>query len=195
MLTGLFQSAVILMTGIIYYTVDFWLIQRHDRFRREEGSGRSWGYTILMLTALALLVAQPVLLPALSAHIAKPWGLVIQALGIALLVAAFSLHWWSRAHLRQFYVEDVVFQKGHRLVDTGPYRYVRHPIFTSFMMIALGLLLVNPAVPTLLVAMYAAWDFSRAAAQEERLLSDRLDGYASYMRRTGRFIPRVWGRE
>jgi protein-S-isoprenylcysteine O-methyltransferase Ste14 len=88
-------------------------------------------------------------------------------------------------------VEDVVFQKGHMLVDTGPYRYVRHPIFTSFLMIALGLLLVNPALPTLLATLYAFWDFSRAASQEEALLRKKLDGYADYMRRTGRFLPQL----
>jgi protein-S-isoprenylcysteine O-methyltransferase Ste14 len=195
MLTGLFQSAVILTTGIVYYAVDFWLIQRHDQLRHEEGSGRSWGYTGLMITTLALLAAQPIALPTLGLRIKKPWGIAIQVLGIATIILAFSLHWWARAHLRQFYVEDVVFQEGHRLIDTGPYHCLRHPTFTSFLMIALGLLLVNPALPTMLATIYAFWDFRRAANQEEALLCEKLDGYADYMKRTGRFLPLVRRRE
>jgi protein-S-isoprenylcysteine O-methyltransferase Ste14 len=105
------------------------------------------------------------------------------------------IHWWGRSHLQQFYVEDVVFQQGHALVDTGPYRYVRHPLFTSFFMLVIGLLLVNPAVPTLLMTIYALWDFSRAARQEEDLLCERLDGYAEYIQRTGRFFPRIFRRD
>lgn len=195
MLTGAAQSVAILATGTIYYAVDFWLIQRHDQLRSEDGSGRSWGYTALMIAALALLTAQPVVLPSLGLRISGPWGLALQALGAASIILALTLHWWSRAHLQQFYVEDVVFQEGHKLVDTGPYRYVRHPIFTSFMMIAVGLVFINPALPTLLLALYAFWDFRQAAAQEEALLCEKLDGYAEYIQRSGRFLPSLGSRE
>lgn len=191
MLTGRPQSVVILMTGIVYYAVDFWLIHRHDQLRREDGSGRSWGYTAIMFTVLALLAAQPIGLPGLGVHIRGLCGMAIQAFGVTVLMVALFLHWWARAHLQQFYVEDVVFQEGHRLVDSGPYRYVRHPTFTSFLMIALGLLMVNPALPTLLATIYAFWDFCGAAKKEEALLCERLDGYADYMRRTGRFLPQL----
>jgi protein-S-isoprenylcysteine O-methyltransferase Ste14 len=149
MLTGPFQSAVILITAGVHYGVDFWLMRRYDRLRYDEGSGRSWGYTALMMGALAVFAAQPIVLPLTGARLLKPWGVAVQVLGITVLTGALALHWWARAHLWQFYVEDVLFREGHKLVDTGPYRYGRRPVFTSFLMIALGVLLVNPAVPTL----------------------------------------------
>lgn len=192
MLTGVFQSAAILLTGIIYYLVDFWLIRRYDKLRQEEGTGRSWGYTILMVCVLAFLVIQPIVLPGLSLRIHAVWGVGIQTLGVVSLIGGFSLHLWGRVHLQQFYVEDVVFQEGHALVDSGPYRYVRHPLFTSFFLIVIGVLLVNPALPTFLVLIYAMWDFSRAARQEEALLCENLEGYDVYMQRTGRFLPRFF---
>ncbi len=193
MLTGVFQLAVILLAGVIYYLVDFWLIHRYDKYRQEEGTGRSWGYTILMIGVLVFLVIQPILLPCLSLHIYATWGLGIQILGIMSLIGGFWVHFWGRIHLRQFYVEDVVFQEGHTLVETGPYQYVRHPLFTSFFLIVIGLTLVNPALPTLLVLIYALWDFSLAARQEEELLRENLDGYEAYMQRTGRFLPPFLG--
>jgi protein-S-isoprenylcysteine O-methyltransferase Ste14 len=189
-LTGAFQSAIILLTGAVYYGVDFWLIRRYDQLRTEEGSGRSWRYTVVMIVLLVVLAVQPLLLPGLGFRTDEQWGLVVQSAGLVLLVGAFVLHWWARSHLQQFYVEDVVFQAGQYLVDTGPYRYVRHPLFTSFLMIATGLFLVNPALITLLIVIYAFIDFSQAARKEERLLSEKLPDYADYMERTGRFLPR-----
>jgi protein-S-isoprenylcysteine O-methyltransferase Ste14 len=52
------------------------------------------------------------------------------------------------------------------------------------------MMLVNPALTTLAMAVYVAIDFTSAARQEEALLSERLPEYAGYMQRTGRFIPR-----
>ena len=190
MWTGLFQSGVILLTGLLYYVVDTWLMGHFDQHRAEEGSGRSRGYTAFMIGFLALLVLQPVLLPGLGFQTSEWWGLLVQVVGVGMITGALALHWWARVHLRHFYVEDVDFQEGQYVVDTGPYNLVRHPIFASFFMIAMGLLLVNPAVTTLLMNIYVFVDFSRAARKEEELLIERLPHYASYMEHTGRFWPK-----
>jgi protein-S-isoprenylcysteine O-methyltransferase Ste14 len=190
MFIGLSQAAITLFTGLAYYAVDFWLMRRYDRARVQEGSGRSWGYTASMVLFLLLLVLQPILLPGLSLHLSGGWGLLIQIFGVGLVMVGLGLHWWSRSHLKQFYVEDVSVQDQQALVDTGPYRLVRHPIFTSFFAIALGLLLVNPAITTLGLAIYVFVDFARAARLEEELLSAKIPEYASYVERTGRFVPK-----
>jgi protein-S-isoprenylcysteine O-methyltransferase Ste14 len=52
------------------------------------------------------------------------------------------------------------------------------------------LLLVNPALTTLLMVVYVVVDFPRAARSEEELLMENLPQYASYMERTGRFWPK-----
>jgi protein-S-isoprenylcysteine O-methyltransferase Ste14 len=190
MLTGIFQSSVILLVGLVYYLVDVWLIRHFDRRRAEGGSGRSWGYTVLMVAFLILLVLQPILLPGQGLHLDSRWGLVMQGFGLLLIAGGLALHWWARVHLRQFYVEDVQFSSEQQLVDTGPYHYVRHPVFTSFFLITLGLLFVNPAVLTLILSLYVFADFGRAARREEALFTEKLPGYAGYMQRTGRFLPR-----
>jgi protein-S-isoprenylcysteine O-methyltransferase Ste14 len=68
---------------------------------------------------------------------------------------------------------------------------MRHPVITSFFGIAGGLFLVNPALTTLAALLYTIWDFTRAARQEEHLLTQHLPGYAEYARRTPRFLPRL----
>jgi protein-S-isoprenylcysteine O-methyltransferase Ste14 len=72
---------------------------------------------------------------------------------------------------------------------------VRHPIITSFFGLVIGLFLINPAIPTLLLILYTFWDFSKAARREEILLSKSLPDYQAYLDRTPRFLPHLWGRK
>lgn len=191
MWTGMVQSAMILGGILAFYGMDFGLMVRYDKQRRSRGSGRSWEYTLMAMIAMMILVLQPIVVPRLGLHLTAGWGRWIQIAGLVLLVGALLLHGWARMHLQHFYAERVELQESHHLVESGPYAYVRHPIFTSFFLFAVGLLLVNPALPTLVVAGYVFWDFSRAARQEEALFSQNLAGYAEYMARTSRFLPRL----
>ena len=190
MLTGLYQSAAILGVAIVFYAVDFWLIHHYDRLR-ASGSSRSWSYTIVALIAAVFVVAQPTVLPWLGWSTDAGWGLLVQALGGLLILGALSLHWWARVHLGQFYGEREELQPGQTLVTTGPYAYMRHPLYTSYFLLPSGLLLINPALPTLLVVIYAFLDFSLATRREEKLLREGLPGYADYAARTPRFRPRL----
>lgn len=191
MLTGPFQSLAILAIIAGFYLLDFTLIKRFDPDRSSSGSGRSWDFTLLVFLASALLVIQPVLLPGLGWPIAGWPGLLVQVGGVLVAVAALALHAWARIHLRHYYAERVEVQPGHVVIDTGPYRLVRHPVITSFLGLATGILLINPAVTTLAMLVYTWWDFSRAARQEELLLTESLPGYDAYARTTPAFFPRL----
>lgn len=192
MLTGVPQSAATLLTVLLFYAMDFLLIRRYDKQRQASGSGRAWDFTLFIFLMVAILVLQPILLPSISYRTDAPWGLLAQLLGVFLILAALALHIWSRAHLGHYYAERVEVQLGHRVIDTGPYRLMRHPVITSFFGIAAGLFLINPALTTLAALLYTIWDFTRAARQEEELLTKSLSGYADYALRTPRFLPRLW---
>lgn len=192
MLTGISQSAATLLAITLFYAMDFILIRRYDKQRQANGSGRSWDFTFFIFLMVAVLVLQPILLPSISYRTDATWGLIIQLLGTFLILAALSLHIWSRAHLQHYYAERVEVQPGHQVIDTGPYKLMRHPVITSFFGIATGLFLINPALTTLAALLYTIWDFTRAAQQEEDLLTMTLPGYADYALRTSRFLPRLW---
>lgn len=193
MMTGIYQSAAILGISIIFYLADFLLIQRYDKLR-AKGSSRSWDYTVLAVFMAILIILQPILLPWLGIFTNASWGLLIQAMGLALVICGLSLHWWARINLGQFYGEREEIQQGQHLVYRGPYVYIRHPIYTSYFILVIGILLINPALTTLLVTIYAFWDFLHAVAREEKLLADQLPGYTDYIARTPRFFPRLTGR-
>lgn len=191
MLLGLPQSIATLLTIILFYAMDFVLIHQYDKKRQAKGSGRSWDFTFFIFTMVAILLLQPLFLPILSFRTTETWGLAIQILGVLIVLTALALHIWSRAHLQQFYAERVEIQPEHKVIDTGPYKLMRHPVITSFFGIAAGLFLLNPSLTTLAALLYTIWDFRRAAKQEEDLLAKTLPGYMEYAQRTPRFLPRL----
>jgi protein-S-isoprenylcysteine O-methyltransferase Ste14 len=193
MFTGVYQSVAILAVFILFYAIDVWLMRRYDP-QRDHGSSRNWVYTAMLVFAGIIMILQPAIWPRLGLYTSAWWGLLIQMGGLTMLVGALALHGWARMHLGQFYAErssDI--QQGQYVVNTGPYAYVRHPIYTSYFMLATGLLLINPALTALLLAIYAFVDFSLAPRREEKLLVKNVPGYADYMVRTPRFFPRLSG--
>jgi protein-S-isoprenylcysteine O-methyltransferase Ste14 len=192
MFRGLAQSIVILILAVIFYSIDFFMIHRYDKQRKQQKSGRSWDYTLLMLVIAIVIILQPIFLPQLSLFTKQVWGLVIQVMGITLAACALALHIWARQHLQYFYAERVEILPNHQVIETGPYMFVRHPIIISFFGLAIGFFLINPALTTLAMMIYTFWDFEHAALQEEKLLSQNLPAYREYMQRTPRFLPRLW---
>ena len=191
MLLGIPQSIATLLTIILFYAMDFVLIHRYDKKRQASGSGRSWDFTFFIFVMVAILVLQPLLLPIISFRTTQAWGLIIQIVGVMTILISLALHIWSRVHLQEFYAERVEVQPEHKVINTGPYHLMRHPVITSFFGIATGLFFINPALTTIAILLYTIWDFSHAAKQEEDLLSETLPGYAEYAQRTPRFLPRV----
>jgi protein-S-isoprenylcysteine O-methyltransferase Ste14 len=113
----------------------------------------------------------------------------MQVIGILFIVASLSLQLWARLHLGRFYAERAEFQPGHRLISTGPYAYMRHPLFTSYFLFGIGLFLIAPSVLTLSICIYIFWNFSKAAIKDEKVMAENMPEYKAYMQRTPRFFP------
>ncbi len=183
-------SIIIFVIILVFYVIDFYFMLHYDR-QRQSGKGWSWDYTLLTILMGLAIVLQPMLFPRLGWTTSHKAGLALQGIGLFIVAASLGLHVWARQHLQKFYAERVEVQPDHQVVQTGPYAYVRHPVISSFFGLAAGLLLLNPALTTILALIYAIWDFTRAARQEEELLKENLSGYADYMQRVPRFLPRL----
>lgn len=121
-----------------------------------------------------------------------PGGSLTQLLGLILWLAGGGLALWAARTLGRFMVIDIVVSEGHRLVQDGPYARIRHPTYTAVILLAVGLTLVFQSYVLLLFAILVAEVANYRAAKEERLLSSPEglgEEYASYIRRTGRFLP------
>src|SRR3954470_7028439 len=127
------------------------------------------------------------------ARVDLPWG--VRLLGAPLGIASLALFGWMFHHLGLNVTPTSMPRATARLVTTGPYRWVRHPMYTAALSltVATSLLTAN-----LVVAMGAAGMFALLAARsrtEERRLVEKFGtAYRDYQSRTGRFLPRVSSR-
>ena len=83
-------------------------------------------------------------------------------------------------------------RKQHQLVTSGPYRWVRHPLYTfgSSMFVAFGLMADNWFISLLGVLAFIAMA-SRTPREESNLIEKFGDEYRAYMKRTGRYFPKL----
>ena len=112
--------------------------------------------------------------------------------GAALGVVTDGLIYWVFSSLGNNVSPTVVTRRGHKLVTSGPYRWVRHPLYTVGFLsyIAFALLAANWYVAMLSVVALFLLSL-RVPAEEEALIARNGDAYLDYAKRTGRFIPKL----
>jgi protein-S-isoprenylcysteine O-methyltransferase Ste14 len=114
--------------------------------------------------------------------------------GLAVLVqlAAVALMIWARVAFgrRSFHASAEPTEGG--LVTSGPYRYLRHPIYASILWFAAAGALSHVSTASLLLLALACVGAWLRIAAEERLLREMYPEYAEYAARTKRVIPYVW---
>ena len=119
--------------------------------------------------------------------------LVLQAVGLGLWALGLAVGLWAGQAIGAYGAVSGV-TVDHELVSGGPYRYMRHPIYTALIAIAVGTTLVFRSYLLLGVAALSTAAHLWWATAEERLLSSP-EGlghvYDTYASRTGRFLPRV----
>jgi protein-S-isoprenylcysteine O-methyltransferase Ste14 len=153
---------------------------------------------ILLLLTLGLVlsvVINPRIILDSIAELSFPFDSVVQTLGVILVASGSFLATWAFSTLGEFATERIGLTENHRLVETGPYRIVRHPMYGSNLLIGLGLFLLYLNI-AFLVSAIAVFEINAwRASVEERLLSSP-EGfgtrYAEYCKRTRRFIPFVF---
>jgi protein-S-isoprenylcysteine O-methyltransferase Ste14 len=111
-------------------------------------------------------------------------------LAVVTLVGALFT-WWARIHLGRFWSNAITRKEGHRVIDTGPYGLVRHPIYTGLIAAILATGIAVGTVTAILGAVLISYGLWRKARMEEGFLTEELgaDAYGPYCRRVPMLIP------
>lgn len=157
-----------------------------DRSVRRLPLAREMTYRLVLIAGIVLLFGfgrgAYSLWPAGASW---PWaGVVVTALG-------FMLCWWARLYLGRLWSADVARKEGHRIVDTGPYRLVRHPIYTGIILAGFATAFTRGSMLAFLGAAVMAWAWWRKARLEEQFLRAELgaEAYDAYAARTKMLVP------
>jgi protein-S-isoprenylcysteine O-methyltransferase len=123
-----------------------------------------------------------------------PWLPWVNDLGIVLTLGGLAIRWYSIIYLGRYFTVNVAIATDHKLIDTGPYRAVRHPSYTGALLAFLGLAICMQNWASLLILMTGATAaFLYRIRVEERALTGAFgDRYRQYQQRTARLIPGMY---
>jgi len=121
-----------------------------------------------------------------------PGHSVVSGLGIAVALAGIAVRWWAVLTLGPFFTTRVMTRPDQTVVQSGPYRLVRHPSYTGMLITVFGMLLTSANWVSLACFVIALPGLAyRIRVEEQALIGALGEPYRDYMRRTRRLVPFV----
>jgi protein-S-isoprenylcysteine O-methyltransferase len=187
------KTSIASVLGLIYVLSELGLAVKKRAKVAETSDGDRGSLRLLWIVIVACVTLSFSLayrLPAASMRAAP----ALRSLGIVIFAVGLIIRWFSIVHLGRFFTVNVAIATDHRLIDTGPYRFVRHPSYTGALMAFLGLALclANWASLAVIVVPVFLVFLRRMQVEEGALLQALGDQYRDYMNRTKRLIPAVY---
>lgn len=171
----------------------WWYSARDVKETRRPEPVRSVLINRLPLLVFILCFAAPRLMPAALTRRFVPAGPIPLTLGTVLLALGLGFSVWARRHLGRNWSSQVVVKEDHTLVRTGPYRYVRHPIYTGLLLAFLGMALTIGEWRALVGLAFAVLAFVLKSRGEESRMRETFPGeYPEYQRCTPALVPYVY---
>ena len=185
---------------IVYATFSLTQLSKHNPDVIEERKGiikedqKTWDkvFTVVITVVyLGWIIFLPIDAVRLKLSLVPLWAQIIG--GILMMAGFYLVHIvaMENAYLsRTVRIQD---ERGHQVIDTGPYAMVRHPMYVGVIVILPGMALLLGSGWGALVGVILALAFPLRIIGEERMLREELAGYVEYTERVRhRLIPGVW---
>jgi protein-S-isoprenylcysteine O-methyltransferase Ste14 len=176
-----------------------WLLRHDPGLLRERMAGfqssqKLWDKIFLLVISivfLAWLVLMPLDAVRFHSSYVPVW---LQVVGAILLLISFYL--FFLVYRENSFLSPVIRiqeDRGQTVISTGPYRYVRHPMYSAFILMAVGTPLLLGSWYGLILGLVLVLTVTGRLLGEERMLCEDLPGYREYTTRTRhRLIPHIW---
>jgi protein-S-isoprenylcysteine O-methyltransferase Ste14 len=182
---------VILAIGIGWAV--FWIFWLIAAFTAKASQGR-WGRLAGARIGLAVVAVYLIRLNVGKGgggaqHLSGP---VLAGVGLALWIAGLALAIWARLYIGRNWGMPMTRRQDPDLVTTGPYRFIRHPIYSGIILAAIGTAAATALVGLIAVAVIAGF-FIYSATREEKFLAGQFpDTFPPYKARTKMLVPFVF---
>jgi protein-S-isoprenylcysteine O-methyltransferase Ste14 len=190
----IFLGVVLVGTTYTIFAIPEDLLNERFKLPIQRSQPIADGIVTLLLIVAFFGVIALMLHDVLQLHLMRPPAFVVSLSGLVL----FAAGWWllTAAMVENRFATPVVkYQpdRGHRVIDTGPYRMVRHPMYSGGIAIPLGMALWFGSYAAAIACLIPIAVLAVRITIEERFLCRNLPGYKQYMSRTNyRLIPYVW---
>jgi len=178
-------AAAIFLTGL---SISIYFRRKADRDTSEKVSLKDEGVAMVLVLRIGGLVLWLSMLGYLIYPPLLAWSKVDLAewarwLGVGLGVACVFLIYWMFSNIGTGITPTVATRSDHKLVTKGPYRWIRHPLYTFGTLFFLSFALMAMLAIVLLTI--------RLPNEEAHLIEKFGDEYREYMQRTGRYLPKI----
>jgi protein-S-isoprenylcysteine O-methyltransferase Ste14 len=121
-----------------------------------------------------------------------PVNPVVSSIGVVLCAAGMAFQVWARQHLGKNRSQTVSAKEGHELVTSGPYRFVRHPMYAGGFIACIGSAIVVGGAWIFLLVFVGAIFLWRVGAEDKLMEQQFPNEYPEYKKRTKALIPFIW---
>src|ERR1700761_2895436 len=184
------MHAVLLIIGIGW--VIFWIGWLTAPFTAKTSGGR--GSSLYSAVRIGLIVV-------IAFFLRRSWGgpghhalsdPALAGLGLALWAAGLGLAVWARLYIGRNWGMPMTKREKPDLVTTGPYRFIRHPIYSGIILAFIGTALASTLAGLIAVAVLAGFFIFSASREEQFLAQEFPDTYPGYKARTKMLIPFIF---
>lgn len=184
---------VVIICWVIFLT--FWFTAAF--FVKRSATKRNWSFDVfwrVLVVILAILLikyhkTKAVLLFAFLFESLFSFTIIGSALTILGLLGAV----WARIYLGRNWSSYVTYKKEHELITTGPYKFVRHPIYSSIILMFIGTYLYYGSLIVLIIILVVGTGYIIRIRKEEEIMTNLFGKkYIEYMKSTKRLIPGIW---
>jgi len=200
-------AAIMVIVSLIYIsfvlTVRDWLIALHKGQAVSllpERGGRPWPF---WMQVAMIILGLAICVPLFSFGWIPLFGLpgnvqfVVGMVGLLLYLAGFVFVLWARRTLGKYWGLSTNLQvkllDDHQLIQSGPYAFVRHPMYFGWWIAMLGLTLLYPVWVVLLIFVLSVLSYAGRARREEAALAERFgEEWVEYRERTNFLIPLIY---
>lgn len=161
--------------------------------RKPQAGTKTWDLAFVAVT----LTSMAAILPVAGLDYRFGWSQLPDGmvwLGYLIFAAGFGLTAWAQGVNRHFELTvRIQTDRGHKVIDAGPYATVRHPGYIGGAALGFGTALALGSIVAVIPAIICAVALALRTLAEEATLSEELPGYSDYMRRVRfRWVPGIW---
>jgi protein-S-isoprenylcysteine O-methyltransferase Ste14 len=171
----------------------YWLVSALNRkkTKRRESWFQRLAYVLPLVAAFFLLFRYEYGHTWLGTRFV-PDTPMVHWLGVAIMASGVAIAFWARFHLGANWSGVVTLKEGHELIRTGPYRTIRHPIYTGILLAFLGNVIEVGQVRGLIGLLIIWLSFYVKARREESFLAQEFGpNFNEHAQHTGMFLPKV----